>query len=298
MVARRGARIDAGQAALVGAIDDTLFARYQRLVHEEAGIFLGPTKRALLAGRLARRLRECGVASYAAYLERAERDPAERVRLLDLVSTNETHFFREPNHFAFLEGTLLPALRAEGEAGRRPRRLRIWSAGCSTGEEPYSIAMALLAALRGWDLEVLATDLSTRVLARAESAVWPLDKSDEIPPAHRKAFMMRGVGRQLGLMKAAPELRALVRVTRLNLVAPLWPPDHGPFDAVFCRNVLIYFDRPTKERVVSRLVERLAPGGHLFLGHAESLNGLETPRMRAVQPTIYVRAGAPGGGER
>jgi chemotaxis protein methyltransferase CheR len=247
-------------------------------------------KKALLVGRLARRLRALGLGSWAAYHERVVADPAERVRMIDCICTNETQFFREARHFEFLADRLFPAWRTEAEAGGRPRRIRAWSAACSTGEEPYSLAMSLLAAVpAGWDLEVLATDLSTRVLERAGAAVWPLERSHQIPEPFRRAFMLRGFGGQQGLMKAGPEIRALVRFARLNLVGEDWPAP-GAFDLVFCRNVLIYFDRPTKERVVERLVERLAPGGHLFLGHAESLAGLTT-RLRAVMPTVYVSTG-------
>ena len=264
---------------------DREFQLFQALVRREAGIWLAPAKKALLAGRLARRLRELGAGSYRAYYDRVLADPAELVRMIDLVCTNETHFFREPRHFEHLVERVFPAWRAEGEAGRRPRRVRVWSAACSTGEEPYSIAMALRAAFpAGWELSVLATDLSTRVLARAREAVWPLERSATIPASYLEAFMLRGFGAQEGLMKAGPEIGALVTFDRVNLVGAAWPA--GPFDLVFCRNVLIYFDRETKQRVVDRLLERVAPGGMLFLGHAESLAGL-TARARPVLATVY-----------
>jgi len=271
-------------------VSDEEFARYQALINREAGIWLAPVKKALLVGRLARRLRELGIASYAAYYERVEQDEAERIRMLDAICTNETHFFREPRHFEFLAERVFPAWRAEADAGRRARRIRVWSAACSTGEEPYTLAMALLAAFpAGWELEVLASDLSTKVLARAGAGLWPVEKASEIPEAHLKAFMLKGYGAQEGLMKAGPELRAIVRFARVNLVGEGWPA--GPFDLVFCRNVLIYFDRVTKRRVVERLVERLAGHGYLFLGHAESLGGLTTG-ARPVVPTVYAAAPA------
>ena len=285
--------LDAGAAFAPPPLEDRDFARFQALVYGEAGIHLTAAKKALLVGRLSKRLRELGVDSYAAYYERVLADPAERVQMLDRITTNETHFFREPRHFRFLVDQVFPQWKAEADAGRRPRRLRIWSAGCSTGEEPYSIAMALLDAFpagSGWDLQVLGTDLSTRVLARARAAVWPIAQAEEIPEADRKAHMLRGVGRQEGLMKAGPELRGLVRLDRLNLAGDAWP-RLGPFDAVFCRNVLIYFDAPTKERVVGRLLERVEVGGYLFVGHAESLSGMPHA-VRTPQATIYVRGGA------
>ncbi len=278
-------------------IGDREFRLFQGMVHREAGIWLAPVKKALLVGRLARRLRALGLTDYGDYFERVEADPAERVRMLDCLCTNETHFFREPRHFEFLASRVFPRWRAEAEAGQRPRRARVWSAACSTGEEPYSLAMSLLSALppqAGWEVEILATDLSTRVLERASQAVWPVEKATEIPPAQLKAWMLRGVASQQGLMKAGPEIRSLVRFQRLNLNDPGWP-GLGHFDLVFCRNVLIYFDPPTKERVVGHLLEHLAPDGYLFLGHAESLSNMGH-RVRAVVPTVYARAadGAPG----
>jgi chemotaxis protein methyltransferase CheR len=243
-------------------------------------------KKALLVGRLARRLRELGLVSYGDYYERVIADGAERIRMLDAICTNETHFFREPRHFEFLTEKVFPAWREEAEAGRRSRRIRAWSAACSTGEEPYTLAMVLLTAFpEGWELEITASDLSTKVLQRAAAGLWPLEKASEIPPAHLKAFMLRGYGAQEGLMKAGPELRALVHFSRVNLVGNDWPAG-PPFDLVFCRNVLIYFERQAKIAVVERLVDRLDPRGYLFLGHAESLGGFTT-KARAVLPTVY-----------
>jgi len=278
----------AGHPAPLAAVSDRDFGRFQGLINREAGIWLSPVKKALLVGRLARRLRELGLASYGAYYDVVEQDEVERIRMLDCICTNETHFFREPRHFEFLAERVYPGWLEESAAGRRPRRVRAWSAACSTGEEPYTLAMSLLSALRGWDLEILATDLSTRVLERARQAVWPIEKAKEIPERYLKAYMLRGVGSQEGLMKAGPEIRGAVRFGRLNLNGDGWPAA-GAFDLVFCRNVLIYFDRSTKVKVVNRLLERLGPGGLLFLGHAESLGGF-TDRARAVLPTVYVRA--------
>jgi chemotaxis protein methyltransferase CheR len=281
---------DAGRQAGGVLVPDADFARFQALIHDEAGIWLAPIKKALLAGRLGRRLRALGIVAWRDYYELVLADEAERVRMLDAICTNETHFFREPRHFDFLVERVFPAWREEADAGRRPRRVRVWSAACSTGEEPYSLAMTLLAAFpAGWELEVLATDLSTKVLERAQRGVWPLEKAAEIPEAHLKAFMLRGFGEQEGLMKAGPEIRALVRFARVNLVGE-WPAS-PPFDLVFCRNVLIYFDRPVKARVVERLLERIGPRGYLFLGHAESLGGLST-RAQPVVPTVYSPAPA------
>src|SRR5262249_23210895 len=155
-----------------------------------------------------------------------------------------------------------------------------WSAACSSGEEPYSIAMSLLSHFSSsWELHILATDISTRVLKRAEEAVWPLERSSQIPPAYLKAYMLRGTKSQEGKMKAAPELRAIVELKRFNLNAESYPHREG-FELVFCRNVLIYFDVPQRRHVLERLADCLAPGGLLFLGHAETACGL-TDRLRA-----------------
>ena len=273
---------------LARGVSDAEFARFQALVHREAGIWLSPVKKALLAGRLSRRLRELGLATYGDYYEIVRADEAERTHMLDCISTNETHFFREPRHFQLLAERVYPAWRAEANAGLRPRRIRAWSAACSTGEEPYSLAMSLLQAFppgSGWDVEILATDLSTRVLDRARAAAWPIAKSNEIPSSCIRAFMLRGTGSQEGRMKAGPEIRSLVRFARLNLNDVSYPAV-GQFDLVFCRNVLIYFDAATKARVVDRLLGHLAPAGLLFLGHAESLNAM-TNRLRTVIPTVY-----------
>jgi chemotaxis protein methyltransferase CheR len=265
------------------------FDALRGLVHREAGIFLSDAKRALLVGRLSRRLRDLGLSSFGAYYRRVvDGDEAEKIRMLDCLSTNETHFFREPQQFDFLENNVLPAWSQEASAGTRPRRIRAWSSACSTGQEPYSLAMALLDCLppsSGWDLGILATDLSTRALATARAGVWPLEKAVEIPEARRKAFMLRGTGPQEGKMKAGPEIRSLVRFDRINLNEE-GPRPRGPFDLIFCRNVLIYFDGQTKARVIEGLVDQLADGGLLFLGQAETFVGA-TDRIRRVGPAVY-----------
>jgi chemotaxis protein methyltransferase CheR len=266
-------------------ITDEEFALFQALIQKETGIQLPEVKRSLLVGRLSRRVRELQLRTFGDYYRRVtvEGDDAERMHLFDRIATNETHFFREPKHFEYLERHILPAWQAQAETRRR--RVRVWSAACSTGEEPYSIAMTLLAALKGWKIEILASDLSTHVLRRAESAMWPIDKAGEIPERYLKAFMLRGTGDYASFMKAGPELRELVRFRRVNLHDD-HPGSEGPFDLVFCRNVLIYFSPEGRARVVEKLLHCLAPDGHLFVGHAETLSGMGG-RLRSVEPTIY-----------
>jgi chemotaxis protein methyltransferase CheR len=267
------------------------FTAFQRLIQNEAGIFLSDVKKALLVSRLTRRLRDLGLATFGAYLDRVREDEGERVRMVDSICTNETQFFREPRQFAFLEEHLIPSWTSAADAGLRPRRVRAWSAACSTGEEPYSLAMVLLHHLppaAGWQVEILASDLSTRALERAAAAVWPIDRSSHIPVRYLKQFMLRGVGPQGGRMAAGNAIRSAVRFQRLNLVDDSCALEAG-FDVALCRNVLIYFRAETKARVLQRLTRCLAPGGHLFLGHAECVTGLVSGLCN-VGPNVYTRA--------
>jgi len=281
-------------------ITDHEFGLFRTLINDEAGIHLADTKRALLVGRLSRRLRILGLRTFKEYYRRiVDGDHEERVHMLDAITTNETHFFREPRQFDFIESELLP--RWVAGVAKRPggRQVRVWSAACSTGEEPYSLAMTLLWHLppnAGWNVEIVATDLSTRALAAAQAAVWPLAKADEIPQRYLKRYMLRGTGPQEGKMKAGPEICAAVTFRKLNLNADAYP-IAGPFDMIFCRNVLIYFKPEAKVRVIERLLEQLTPDGLLFLGHAESLTGL-SERVRCVGPTVYTLRDTPPAGAR
>jgi chemotaxis protein methyltransferase CheR len=238
-------------------------------------------------------MRILGAESHARYLELVLSDPVELVALLDAVTTNETRFFREPTQFDYLEEHFLPWLRAVAERGGRRRAVRAWSAGCSTGEEPFSIAMLLRSALpeeRGWTLDVVGTDLSTRALAHANRAVWSSESLEHIPPRFHR-FTMRGVRSREGWIRMAPELRSAVRFTRVNL-AQIDSRFEGPFDLVFCRNVLIYFRAERRRAVVEQLVRRLVPDGLFLLGHSESLAGSSVSGLRGVGPMIYCQAGA------
>jgi len=281
-------------AVLSQSVSDSDFALFQRLIEKEAGIFLAPVKKSLLVGRLSRRLRELGLTKLRDYYKRVLIDPAELIRMIDCISTNETQFFREPLHFDFLERQIFPRWAAQASAGERNRQIRVWSAGCSTGEEPYSIAMMLhhhFPQSAGWHVEILATDISTRVLARAQAGIWPVEKARQIPTNYLKSFMLRGTGAQEGKMKAGPELLQAVQFERLNLLEEAAYPRSMTFDLVFCRNVLIYFQPETKAQVVHRLFQRLRADGYLFLGHSESLNHL-IPNVRSAIPTVYTRPSA------
>lgn len=281
-------------------------SRFSAWVDDVAGIHLPERKTALLQRRLARRLRELELASYGEYLELVCTDRGERTVALDLISTNETSFFREPKQFELLERSVLPRLRQEAEAGRREPRVRAWCAACSSGEEPYSLAMVLLEHFGGepgWHLDVLASDLSSRALAKAQQGIFAAERVARGVSSERiRRFFLRGRNTHAGNLKVAPEVRALVRFLTVNLVADSYPVPRG-LDLVFCRNVLIYFRPERRREVVERLFALLQPGGLLFLGHAENIAGLGIS-ARTLMPTVYERpieAGErelPAGGRR
>jgi chemotaxis protein methyltransferase CheR len=271
-------------------LTDRQFGRISELVRRQCGINLHDGKKELVKSRLAKRLRQLSLPGFDAYLDLLGRQDAEAetVALIDAISTNETSFFREPDHFDYLSQELLPKMV---ERNRRQRRLRIWSAGCSSGEEPYSIAIAVRqhmgSSLEEWDVKILATDISTRVLGIAAEGVYDESRLQRLPRHLRGMnFTREGTGPQRRFRVSAA-IRRLVHFARLNLMNN-WPM-RGPFDAVFCRNVMIYFDRETREQLVGRFRTLLAEGGTFFVGHSESLTGIRH-QYRYVRPTIYEKA--------
>ena len=256
------------------------FVKLRDLVYREAGIWLSDAKTALVASRLQRRLRELRMPSFGAYHRLALGDAREKQRMLEAICTHETSFFREARQWEFLEQRAFPAWRAQAARGERPARVRAWSAGCSTGEEPFTIAMSLLRHLPGFQVDVLATDLSEKALDAARAAEWPISRAAQVPASYLRDYMLRGEGR----MRAGPKLREVVRFARVNLND--LPPDAGGWDLIFCRNVLIYFDAASKKRVLDALVQRLGSGGLLMLGHAEAV-GHTMRGVRSVAPTIW-----------
>ena len=288
-VAARAIRRDAAPAGDGAALLGEAEFRFLRdFVYEHCGIALGEHKRQLVQGRLARRLRALHLPDYAAYCALLRADPdAELGELASAISTNVTAFFREPHHYELLERELLPQWLAHKR--RDGDRLRIWSAGCSSGEEPYALAMVLAEALEkhgatGVDAKILATDLSPQALETARNGVYPLDKLDGISEERRRRWLLRGDGEYAGYACVHPRLRELVTVQPLNLLHD-WPM-RGPFDAIFCRNVVIYFDQPTKQRLFNRYAALLPAGGHLFLGHSESLHGINDD-FELIGRTVY-----------
>lgn len=264
------------------------FQLFQVLVERESGIHLGAKNRAMLVSRLWRRLRALELNSFSAYYRLVRANPTEMVRMLDCICTNETHFFREPASFDCLRQHVFPEWSAPADSDLRQRTLRAWSAACSTGEEPYSLAMMLLAAFpteAGWKTEVLGTDLSTKVLTKAAKGIWPSSKLSGVPVEYQRQFLLKGFGPDTGKIKATDELRKVVRFQRLNLIEQQYDV-FGPFDLIFCRNVIIYFEWETKLRVIDRLGRYLAPNGYLFLGHAESLHGM-TDQLESVKPKVF-----------
>jgi chemotaxis protein methyltransferase CheR len=280
------------------SISAGLYTRFQKLIHQEAGIWLGESKSALLCGRLSRRLRALKMSSLEDYYEFVAHPNHndERVAMVDAITTNETRFFRDPRHFEFLEQRVIPHWRSEAQQGRRTKTVRLWSAGCSSGEEPYSLAMLLARHLpndQGWSVKILATDISTKVLALARLGVYNAAKSTDIPEPLLKDYMLKGVDDCAGQMKVMPQVQDMIEFDKLNLVYGPYPPELH-FDVVFCRNVLIYFDQEAKQKVVEHCSRCLARNGFLFVGQAENLSTVNS-RLRSLAPAIYARAGEQSG---
>jgi len=263
-------------------MDQATFMRYRELVHQHSGIALAEGKEALVSARVGKRMRELGLADHRDYLSYLEDDRSgtELVQLLDAVSTNVTSFYREPAHFDRLK----QELQRRREAGQST--FRIWSAASSTGEEPYTIAMSVSEVLPVTaDWRILATDISTRALATAQAGQYTDDKLKPVPAALRQRWLEPVKNERQQLWQVASELRQKVVYRRLNLSSPPFPL-RGPLDVIFCRNVMIYFDRDTRQALVDEFTRLLAPDGLLMVGHAESLSGIRTS-LETVSPSVY-----------
>jgi chemotaxis protein methyltransferase CheR len=266
-------------------LSDGEFEEIRRLVREHTGISLADSKRELVYSRLVRRLRRLRLGTFREYLAvLATGEPAELEEFTNAITTNLTSFFREPHHFEFLAETVLPLIEKRNAA---TRRLRIWSAGCSTGEEPYSIAITLqeqIARFRGWDVRILATDLDSQVLAHAKAGHYRDERFEKMTSARRHRWF--DVGRD-GSGTAIGELRQLIAFRQLNLMDSF--PMRGPFDVIFCRNVVIYFDKPTQRELFDRMAGIQNDCDHLFIGHSESLFKV-CERYQLIGKTIYRKA--------
>lgn len=255
------------------------FAKVRTLIHRRAGIALGEQKRQMVYSRLSRRLRELRLPEFSRYLEMLEssHDGEEWQAFINSLTTNLTSFFREAHHF--------PVLAEHAKRSRQP--VTVWCAAASTGEEPYSIAITLVEALgdRAGTARVIATDIDTAVLAKASAGVFTLEQVKSLPAERLRRFFNKGTGANAGKVRVRPELAAMVRFERLNLLDPVWPVKE-PVDAIFCRNVMIYFDKPTQKRILDRFEPLLKPGGLLFAGHSENAS-LVSPGFKAIGQTVY-----------
>ena len=267
-----------------------LFAELSRFIHDEVGINITPVKQVMLEGRLHKRLRNLGMLSfeqYCDYLFSDEGRSTELAFMIDEVTTNKTDFFREPAHFRFLTSDVLPALFKSG-AYTASSKLTIWSAGCSSGEEPYTIAMVVkhhMAEHGERPFQIIATDISRRMLDKGCKAVYEVEKTVPVPEEIRKKFLLRSKDPASGLVRIAPEIRSCVAFRRLNFMDC----DFGfreQIDIIFCRNVIIYFDRRVQEKLLRKFCQCMKRGGFIFMGHSETLFGMELP-LEQVWPTVY-----------
>jgi chemotaxis protein methyltransferase CheR len=261
-------------------ITDQEFASFQRLIYKIAGISLSEAKKILLVGRLQRRLRHYDMATFTQYYRMlvSGQHPEELQTMVDLLTTNETYFFREPKHFTFLRDEVLAKWRG-------PQTLRIWSAASSTGEEAYTLAMLLDDTLPNSPWEIFGSDISTQVLEKARRGHYPLGRHEGIPERFLKKYCRKGVRGQEGTFLIEPELRQRVSFEQINLTLPV-DKSVGMFEVIFLRNVMIYFDTETKRKVVQHLLPHLVRGGYFIIGHAETLNGI-SEGLSVVRPTIY-----------
>ncbi len=268
---------------------DREFARFSEFIYDTCGIKMPPVKKTMLEARLQKRLRKLGINSfkdYSEYLFSRTGTETELVHLIDVVTTNKTDFFREPAHFDYLVSQALPELMERIGAGLR-KPLSIWSAGCSSGEEPYTLAMVLseFSEQQNISFSILATDICTTVLDKARLAVYDEERIDPVPLSLRRKYLLRGKGEQKGLVRIVPQLRHRITFRRLNFMDG----DFGmrePMDIIFCRNVVIYFDKTTQERLLNKFYRQLIPGGYLFMGHSETLSGLDVPFVQMAS-TVY-----------
>lgn len=267
------------------------FSNLSQFIHSQCGIKVPPSKKQMIEGRLRRRLRVLGFSSFEPYLEYlfspegVQKD--EWIRLIDEVTTNKTDFFRENKHFKFLTHSVLPELIKKHGLGVR-NKLNVWSAGCSSGEEPYTLAMVLSEfgdTLPSFDFSILATDISTKVLDKAEKAIYETSQVEVIPPELKRKYLLRSKDRSKNLVRVTPALRSLVKFQRLNLLDNAFGITKK-MNVVFCRNVLIYFDRPTQEAVLKQVCRYMSPGGYLFTGHSETLHNMDLP-LDQCDSTIY-----------
>jgi chemotaxis protein methyltransferase CheR len=263
------------------------FNRLSKYIYNELGIKMPIEKKLMLQSRLLKRLSELHIGNFKDYLDfvfSKEGKTAELKTLTDLVTTNKTDFFREPIHFTFLQDVVLPELVEK----KKQKKIKFWSAGCSSGEEPYTLAMTLsdyLEGVSGYNYSIHATDLSTRMLEKASLAVYGLDRVKDIPLPIKRKYLLKSKDPQNKTVRIVPDLRKKITFQHLNFMDHSYYVDDD-FDAIFCRNVIIYFDRATQEMVINKLTAHLKPGGYFFLGHSESITNMDIP-LKHIKPTIF-----------
>lgn len=271
-------------------MSDLEFRKLSKFIHDDYGIKLPESKKVMIQARLQKRLRATSLPSYSAYLEHVFSEGAkhgEMIHMIDEITTNKTDFFREPIHFEFLNHVVLPGIV---ENHRQGKVVNIWSAGCSTGEEPYTIAISISEfsrLVRPLDYRILGTDLSTEVLKTASQAIYNPQRQDGIPSLLRKRYFRDNPRFSRGELEIIPEFRSRVFFKRLNFMDNYYDVQ-GQFDVVFCRNVMIYFEKSVQEQVINKICRHIPTGGFLFLGHSESILGMNVP-LKQVKPTIYTK---------
>jgi len=276
----------------LASMTDKDFDKFSRFIHSNLGIKMPPQKKSMLEARLRKRLRALGMSSFSEYREYFFSDegmPKEIVSLCDVVTTNKTDFFREPAHFDFLTNMALPDLIQRGMVGD-DRPLKLWSAGCSSGEEPYTLSMVLTEFSENQqpiNFSILGTDLSSHVLERAINGIYSTERVAPVAENLKRKYLLRSKNRDEQLVRMIPELRAKMRFMRLNFMDEDYGLDER-FQMIFCRNVIIYFDRPTQAQIVGNICRHLLNDGYIFMGHSETLNGMGLP-LRQVAPSVYQR---------
>lgn len=274
-------------------ISDQEFEMFRSFIYTNAGINLNSTKKNLLQTRLIKRLKLTECESFSQYYRLIKNDASgeEQIAMLNAISTNLTKFFREEEHFLFLKQTVLPDLILN-KRKKDDRQIRIWSAACSSGEEPYTLGITLLPYIEnplGWDIRILATDISTDILKTASEGIYEEDKVRDIPKDLLDTFFTKGKIENKNYYKVKSALHDIITFRRLNLIQDNYP-FKGKFDFIFCRNVMIYFDKKTQEGIVNKFYNYLADGGYLFIGHSESLNGVKSP-FKYIKPAVYKKGG-------
>jgi len=268
------------------------FSHLSQYIHSQYGIKLPPTKKVMLESRLQKRLRALEMANFRKYIDYAldsKDGHNELIHMMDLVTTNKTDFFREPGHFEYLVQNILPELSERFQSGIR-KPLRVWSAGCSSGEEPYTLTMVLSEykqKVEAYNFSILATDLSARVLEKGKSGVYDEEKVAPVPLAMKKKYLLKSKDRNKELVRISPRIRGLVTFKRLNFMDEHYGIS-DVMDIIFLRNVIIYFDKQTQNSIINRLCKHLRSGGYLFIGHSETLFSMDLP-VKQIVPTIYRR---------